>query len=334
MPAMSTETVFLPYLSAGEGLSLKLVGATVDGQHKDVQSDPEAGRVDLVTLGTQWQDLTLEFAVSLDRAGPKIREMVPRTERETPRVALMGSLHSSRTYRRWAATGTWEYDSATGRLDATIRRSEVAGVVELRAFLLRTAAQGVDTDLATEKGARLAWSREWRLQVEPPEHRAGPGLQTTWEEFRNSSSRWRREHPELIFHLDTAPDPPILFLNSGIDPDLQAVLNEEAPRGKQAAARDLVFAAVALSVWSSLAGEAERALPSEGLVEPGWKRNVLQKIAEVVSPGLSEEEALESLTAELRDKNGGAGVHDRMATAILEVSNLRGFAENLVRELA
>jgi hypothetical protein len=333
MPSMSTETVFLPYLNAGEALVLTLVSATVDGQHASVQWDPETCRVDLVALAAGWQEVLLEFAVAFDGSGPKSGELVLPEERGDPVVALLGNLHCSQTYRRWAAEGAWDSSHASGRIEMTVRRPEVAGAVELRALLVRTTAQARDVGLASEKGARLAWSRQWRIDVESPEQRAGPGLRTEWEEFRNSTSRWRRQHPELLFHLDTTSEEPILFINSGIDPDLQAVLKEEAPRGKKAAARDVVFAAIASSVWSSLAGEAERALPHEGLPEPGWRRNALQQIAEGMSPALSGEEALERLVKDLHDENGGAGVRERMATAILEITNLRGFAEGLVREL-
>src|SRR5437867_10836027 len=107
MPTMSTESVFLPYLCGNEGLSLKLVGATVDGRREEVQSDSESVRVDLFTLGDEWRQVSLSFLVTLDGAAPKVKEMVPRSERGKPSSALLGSLHRSRTVRRCACTGSW-----------------------------------------------------------------------------------------------------------------------------------------------------------------------------------------------------------------------------------
>lgn len=333
MPAMQTEAVFLPYFSAGQALSMKLVNATVDGKAESVVSDELAALVDLSPIARPWQEAYLEFEVRLDEAAPRITELVPRTERSQPKLSLIGSVHASRTYRRWPAPGTWDAGRETGQLLVAIRRSDVSGSIELRSMLARAEDQADDPTLATEKAARVAWSREWRINVDPPGHRAGQGLQTAWEEFRTSGSRWRRQHSELLFHLDTTSGDPILFLNSGIDPDLQAVLKEEAPRGKKAAARDVVFAGIAVSVWSSLLVEAEQALPAEGLPDPGWRRNVLERIAGALSPDVPADDALSRLTRELRDPNGGSAIRERVATVILEMSNMRGHAETLVREL-
>ena len=171
MPATSTETVFLPYLNAGEALILSLVSATVDGRTEAVRSDPDTGHVHLHALGSAWQQVTLGFEARLDSAAPKLAEMVPRSERSEPNVALVASLHSSKTYRRWAATGSWDRAKAVGRVQATINRSEVVAAVEFRAFLLRTTQQNDERDLGSEKAARLAWSREWRVDVDPPEEK-------------------------------------------------------------------------------------------------------------------------------------------------------------------
>src|SRR5439155_14990398 len=113
---------------------------------------------------------------------------------------------------------------------------------------------------------------------------------------------------EVLFHLDTTQAEPVLYLNKDTDPDVHAILTEEAPRGKKAALRNVFFAAIAFPVWSCLLRAALTAVDGEGHVDPGWQRNVLAEVAAVANPKFDRQEALRRLITDLKDDSGGHGI--------------------------
>lgn len=331
MPAMDTEAVFLPYVNAGESLRLSLTSTAADGKDQPSVLGSDNASLDLSGIG-EWTEIRLTFKVEVDQGTPAVTDLLPPGESLAPPVALLASLHCSSTYRRWGSIGTWDHTTQSGHLEFLLKRDNLADAVELNVLLTRTTAQTADPLLAMDTQARLAWSRQWRIHLTPGAQKRGTGLDTRWENFKQSESTWRRNHAGLLLHLDTTPEQPRLYLNSAVDQDLQTVLKEEAPRGKKAAIRDLVYSAISLSVWSSLVQHARQGLSSEA-VPAGWQRNVLLSVARQVSPGLSDDAALHELVDDLRDANGGRGIEERVAAAILELSKLRVQAEQSVRDL-
>lgn len=333
MPQMQTQSIFLPYVNGGDALALSLSEAQVDGRTREIEVNSETAACDLSPLGSDWSDANLVFEVHAGREAPSAIELVPRRESGAPPIRLVGSCHCARTLRRWSAQGTWDSRTGHGRIDVPLARRELSGSIEMMVFLARTAQQSDDAQLATDVGARLMSSRQWRIYVDPPPERFGPGLPTRWEDFARSESPWRRGHSHLLFHLDTSASQPVLYLNERIEPDLRAVMEDVAPRGRKARLRNVVFAAIGLSVWATLLQTARRSLPTEGDPDPGWQRNVLELIATAVEPDATEDEALRTFLADLRDTSGGRGVEERIAAAILSTCGLREHAEALIAEL-
>jgi len=208
-----------------------------------------------------------------------------------------------------------------------LNRSEVLGAVDVTVFVVRKAKQERDIAFASDTAARLIASRRLAIRIDPVERRPGPGLAIQWESFKSSQHPYRSKNVAVLFHLDTAKGEPVLFLNKDSDPDLQVILGSEAPRGRRAVLRNLLFSSIAMPVWNSLVRLALKEVSEDGSIAPGWQRNVLSAVASVAAPDCGAEEALQRLVRDLRDPSGGFAIEERLPVVIAKLVQFREKAE-------
>lgn len=304
---------FLPYQAESDALELHLTSVHLDGESVDVDADETKRSVDLTGLG-DWAQARLEFTVSVLRGASRALELIPPREKSKPPLALIASLKSAHTFRRWPAKGAFDADKETGHLVVELERSNTVDAVDMTTYLVRTSHQQQDPMLASEPGSRIMSARSWTFRVDPPTRQPGGGLEIKWQDFASSKIEFLASRPRLLFHLDTTGEAPRLLLNSGLDPDLQSVMSEEAPRGHKATIRNLIFGSIAVPVWMSLVREAERTATrtESGSLEPGWQKDALTIFATEAHPDLSEDAALEQLLRDLGDDAGGHDLHERL----------------------
>jgi hypothetical protein len=329
MPEAQTKVVFFPYLFASQELSLGIGDCLRDGSAFKPEWDEAALTCDL-SDGSNWATADIAFTVKPAEGAAWVPDLLPEGERKTPAVGLVGSLHCSSTFLRRRVDGTVNVDARSGRLVVSLKRAELKGKVDLTVYVVRVADQDADLRYASDKSARLIDSRTVTLYIDAPEQRLGPGLKIEWENFTDSKHPFRRQRAGALFHLDTVGEPK-LFLNSDADPDLCAVLKEQAPRGRKATVRNALFAAIGVPVWEGLVRAALGSVPEEGddLPEPGWQRNVLQQVARVAEPDCDDLEAARRFVRDLR--HGQNSIEEKLPVILAELVELRKKAELLAR---
>lgn len=320
------QTIFFPYIFGDETLRVDLSTCELDGKTFNARWDAESLECDLSGAGA-WDSGRLQFTVSRDPSAVWVLDLVPVSERKSPPVRLLGTAHCGPTFQRRKCEGNLDIKAERGTLEVPLTRKDLAGSVDLDVFLVRTSPQTVEPHLAGDAAARIIASRRITVRIDAAARRPGPGLNIEWESFKVSKHPYRAAHSNTLFHLDTSALEPVLFLNKDADPDLHAILTEEAPRGRKAALRNLLFAALAFPVWTCLIRTALTAVDADGDVPPGWQRNVLAELAVIAEPACEREEAMRRFIRDLRDPSGGKAVEERLPVMIAELVNFRKKAE-------
>lgn len=318
--------VFFPYLYTDDTLRIDLSGCELDGKSFNARWNSESMECDL-SGAEPWSSGLLRFAIAREPKAIWVPDLVPPSERGKPPVRLVGTAHCGATFYRRACAGSLDVKGESGTLEVPLARKSLAGALDVDVFVVRKSAQSVDPQLASDAAARIIASGRITVRIDSPTRRPGPGLNIEWESFKASKHPYRAAHSGALFHLDTAGPEPILFLNKDADPDLHAILTEEAPRGKKAALRNVLFAAIAFPVWTCLVRTALAAVDDEGKVPDGWQRNVLVELAAIGEPNCDREEAMRRFIRDLRDPAGGHGIDERLPVIIAELVSFRKKAE-------
>jgi hypothetical protein len=248
---------FLPYATAGKILAITLSEVTLTGSKETV---PAEFPVNL--SGISWTTCTLELSLSTNI--DELLKCLPEQEREPKHLEALARV-SGRSVR-WrslirlepSVTGGWK-----GSL--TLNRAEVRG-------------------LASDAGARLAWSERVAIQTDylPP---SGDHLDIRYESFGASDQSLLKQSGDHAYVLDlteaTSPNP-ILWLNTDVR-GLQRVLDSHATRGKMAAVRDTVNHSISQVVWLELIVAAASAA-EDGEGADGWQGSVLKRAARWLDP--------------------------------------------------
>lgn len=269
---------FLPYATAGKILALTLSEVAVTGSKETV---PAEFPVNL--SGISWTTCTLQLSLSTNI--DDLLNCLPKQEREPKHLEALARI-SGRSVR-WrslirlepSATGGW-----TGSL--TLNRADVRGQIFLEAFLVRAVDAGAyaEAGLASDAGARLAWSERVAIQTDylPP---SGDHLDIRYESFGASDQGLLKQSSDHAYVLDlteaTSPNP-ILWLNTDVR-GLQRVLDSHATRGKMAAVRDTVNHSISQVVWLELIVAAASAA-EDGDGADGWQGSVLKRAARWLDP--------------------------------------------------
>jgi hypothetical protein len=271
-------------------LSVEAVGAEV----------PRSGDGTLNVYKTDLEELTLRISAAVPDG--MLDEVMTPSEARRRQVQVHLVCDSIESRRRFA-----HLLPGDGVHEATIefRREDWAGVAKLQAFLVRLRHNPKQPlGFAGDKGSALAWSPPLSLIFDEPPPHGGKHLKTEWENFTESNDLWRRRHCEQLFALDTKTDVPTLYLNSAF-PGARRVLENDAPHGGVARARDATYFMIVHQVWTGLMSTALTAISpynmensemsaDEKLAEiKGWQAGILREWSPLLYPELESDEALQ-----------------------------------------
>jgi hypothetical protein len=273
------EQTFFPYRFAGHVCDLLISGLEVDGKPQDTMINPLARTVLLRTMES-WTSATVSVVATVPVE--RLLALFPEDERENPPCAMLIAVRCDAT--RWregftlapTTSGTWG-----GNFQLDHRR--IRGHVQVTAYLVRTQSRVAIAPFASTAHVRIADSASWTISVDREATPPGGYLNVQWDDFANSDSSTRKNHPALLYHLDLEGSTPVLWLNEGIA-GLKDVLSSEGTRGRVAAVRDVVFSLIANTVWLGLT--VSSLLASQDASEGGaerWQQNVLNTIAPLLS---------------------------------------------------
>lgn len=319
------EKLFFPYRFLDHAIHVDVTAVYVDGHLTDRVVDTGARTV--VLRGVQdWSEAVFRIRATL--SPDRLARLFPEDEREAPPCRMMLVVHCDATRWRDGVTlyptrnpGEWEGSIA-------VRRGGVRGAILAKAILVRAEdRKGVAPSFGVTANIRLADSAEWRFSFDRQATPPGGFMNTMWDNFSTSKSLKRRSHASLLYYLDLEEDEsgPILYLNEGIE-GLKEVLSNEATRGKAAAVRDIVFSAIAQSVWLAMTTESLLAV-EQGADEPPkqWQRQVIATF----KPLLGSIDAVQAI----RNSEEVTGLIESLATAVQTHEPLRSSVVKLMAEI-
>jgi len=304
--------VTLPYPNLGEALGVSLDLGKVP--HKKLREHS------ILVDGSQAGD---EIRVGIDVQVPSgIVELFPPSERKSPPLDVLATVVS--------IDGGMREPIPLKRLKSSLYagaikldRTRVRESARVRVYAVR-AINGSATGFARWKGSRLAWAPESEIQF--LEHAPkGNFLSIVWEDF-SSSTVIPSHFDEAMYYVDTAADPPVLYLNRLAAPPLIKLFDTEGHGHAKALPRDLVFRSVASNVWLTLAHAALHSLHEEAQAgtpvdletafEGSWKKEMIELLAPSLNPGLMAEEAVLELCTKIDDRTYYAETFSRAQLAI------------------
>ena len=266
------EQRFFPWTHEDHGLGLAIVGGTLDARR--IEGIDRRSRV--LDLTTSWERARLERELRARRR--VVRRVVAKHERDRPPVAVLLALRCQATcLRRQIGLRDWA-EGTNERLDfeLVLEREQLAGTVEIDAFLVRTEPlTGQGGGVASRRGARLASARPWIVQIDQPPARSGNYLDVQYRSFCSDPSVPASLHATL-YRLDLERDDPILFLNA--DHTLvRAVLDNKGTRGRRPRVRELLYERIEAGVWSQLILRASARLVEDGELVYAWEHAILEQ---------------------------------------------------------
>lgn len=327
MPESTARTVFYPYLYGDQAITVRMESCVIDGR-----SVPEVWREDLMECGLpdeHWIQAILRFVIEAPIESEWVSDYVPEAERKDPPVELIARLHCGRTFTRTKFRGELNFAERKGIVSMVLNREKLQDRAEVDFFLVRTIRQTIDSHYASDSAARLMGSPTVTIRFGRSAQRLGSGLDTEWESFTTSLHTYRKNHSGALFHLDLIPSPPKLYLNNDADPDLRAILKDEAPRGKKASVRNIAFAAIAVPVWYCLLQAAVSDADDDGDFKPGWKKNVLACVAAVSEPDCEPTEALRRLVKKLLDPAKPRPIDEELPVILADLVKFREKLESV-----
>jgi hypothetical protein len=200
-----------------------------------------------------------------------------------------------------------------GTTRISLKKEEWIGTVEAQAVLVRaTSNPTLPPGFARDQGALLADSKIVEILFdEPVAPPVGGLINLKWENFAESQQEFLKSQPENLFALDDVADPPVLYLNSGLE-GATATLSSKATHGPVARLRDAYYATITHQVWSSLLTTALIALadrlaetePEDALAELlVWQRAAIVEWAPRFYPALIKPDAMAALCDVLKRRS-------------------------------
>lgn len=279
---------FLPYRYARSAIDLRVVTCVLD-QKDRIEPDREGHAVDLdvpwtmATLGLELRVPSAALADVLDGPGE-----------------LWIVLRCASTFLRRAIRIDFSGLDAPAASEITIHRDELAGVAELRAYLIRPAASAAPAKgVASERGARVADSRAWDLRIDRAKSPQGEHIDVRYERFSETPGIPKRDQDNL-YRLEVE-ETPILWINADHE-RIRSVLEGRGTVGRHARIRELAFDQIAYSVWSQLFLRAARDYTTNEETSYPWQDAVLDLLLRDVFPeGRTAADRRDRLTDAWRD---------------------------------
>jgi hypothetical protein len=230
---------FYPYRTGGDCLELHChcdqSEVVVEERRVQMQNVPD--------------DLDVTVRLQVVERGDPLGTVIPEHERDDPPLQMLVTARSLGSRFRRGIILSRDGDGAwTGELH--ISKRDVFGSIELEPVMIRT-SPGNDLGFAAHVGARLAWGPAVMVYLDDPPSSAGQHLEIKWDDFKKTSSPWRRNHENSLYLLDMSAEPPQLWLNEAI-PHFKNVAHSTGRRGREMRVRNATFALIAAQVWTSL----------------------------------------------------------------------------------
>jgi hypothetical protein len=215
----------------------------------------------------------------------------------SPPLTLLVALRCEATRLRRGEVLDLRDGSAQGSM--LLRRDELAGVVEIRAWLVRTKpVTRRAAGYATIAGARVAHAPVWSVIVDRERTATHRGLEVLFKSFRADPAIPARERANL-YRLDCAQEVPILWLNADHEV-LAPVLASEGTRGTRARIRDATFDRIVSSVRAQLLLRAATHAATEGPIY-AWETAVLDDELPRLFPDVAATDRLQRLKETMSD---------------------------------
>jgi hypothetical protein len=265
------EQRFLPWAYESQALTLALIDAELDGHGLVV--DPRSQAID---LASEWSCARLELELTVPNR--VLARVLAKPERASPPVAGLITLRCDKTHlRERVCLRPWaEADAGRFRTTLTLARDDLAAVVSLDAFLVRsTAAIEPVPGVASQLGTRLASARPLLLVIDEPPIHSGNYLDIQYRSFAHDPTL-PASRQAALYRLELEREDPILYLNSDHE-RVRAALDSKGTTGRRARMRDLVFERVAVGVWSQLIVRAAARLVEDGELVYAWEQAVLEQ---------------------------------------------------------
>lgn len=265
------EQRFLPWAHESQALTLAVIDAELDGQNLVVE--PRSQTID---LASEWSRARLELELTVPKR--VLARVLAKPERARPPVAGLITLHCDKTHlRERVCMRPWtEMDAGRLRTTLTLARDDLAAVVSLDAFLVRsTPASEPVPGVASQPGARLASSRPLLLMIDEPPIHSGNYLDIQYRSFAQDPTL-PASRQAALYRLELEREDPILYLNSDHE-RVRAAFDSKGTTGRRARMRDLVFERIACGVWSQLIVRAAARLVEDNELVYGWEQAVLDQ---------------------------------------------------------
>lgn len=332
MRAATTKRLrFLPYRFDDHGLTLRLERCILDGQ-RDVSASYDEERHLLDLSSGRWRDAHVVVAMTVSEA--LLSDVFPDEERAAPsgRLAALVICKATRV-RRALVLVEGIVGAGVHRADLELSVRDLRGAVEVTPVLVRTIDRPESDDgFAVTAGSRLATGLSAEIRIDASRPPNGEFLDIRYESFRTQGAP-QFPRPDALYQLDCDGDEPVLWLNL----DHAAVcsaLDSAGSVGRVARLRDVVFAQVAMSVWTRLFWRAARSVQLVGETVHEWEDAVLMRLLPRVYPDSPNHESrLAALRADL-DSDQEEGVLARLDGALQDMLELGGTLTHLAEELA
>lgn len=209
---------------------------------------------------TSWNILRLEIDISLINGINTLKEVI--SEEKLDAAVFSICVHSVKTKYRYQKLGC-SAQNLTDRILIDIDRQNISGDIFIKPEVILNQNLPAKDDKATRLGSRIIIGDPIIISVDEPPLSIGAGFDIKWDVFpketKNSLYKLVYEHNET--------GRPRLFFNNGHSA-IQPIVDSSATRGLKARIRDIVFATVAVDVWSELiqwAAECEKDEKSSGI---------------------------------------------------------------------
>ncbi|MEM6954544.1 MAG: hypothetical protein AAF411_13175 [Myxococcota bacterium] len=278
---------FLPFAFAPKGLRLSLESASVDGEVIAL----EGGGVRIED--PRWRTLRLTGSVSVDEQG---LNTLTGSERDAPfdAATCWVVVRCAQTYwRRGYALSAPDH-----RFELCFQREDVAGMIELVPWLVRSTVGMGAPGFASAVGARLAGGARLRVVLHEPAERPGSFLDVRYVRFSEDPAL--RLEPWRLYHLDTLGDAPLLRINRDHE-SIAEVLDARGQTGMNARLREVFYDQIARGVWAMLFMHSVEGLDDEGFALHRWQNGVIEELLPDLFPAVQKRKRRRALAAARQD---------------------------------
>jgi hypothetical protein len=233
-------------------------------------------RSQTIDLASEWSCARLELELTVPNR--VISRVIAEPERVSPPVAGLITLRCDKTHlRERVCLRPWaQAEAGRFRSTLTLARDDLAAVVSLDAYLVRSAAAIEPVPgVASQLNTRLASARPLLLLIDESPIHSGNYLDIQYRSFAKDPTLPASRHAAL-YRLELDREDPILYINSDHE-RIRAELDSKGTTGRRARMRDLVFERVAVGVWSQLIVSAAARLVEDGELVYAWEQAVLEQ---------------------------------------------------------